>query len=162
MEIARTHGVDVPLIGATKGAIQAIQQRLGGDAGSSGAERHGFLRAAVERLEASRAGERVATAGHRGALQVADALRGLGALIRPTTTIVEDATTSGGAVQRFLPRLNELSFMTSVSGSLGWGLGAALGVQLPAPDREVVAVIGDGVFQFGMPALWTAARYRSR
>jgi benzoylformate decarboxylase len=27
------------------------------------------------------------------------------------------------------------------------------------PDRHVAAVLGDGVFQFGLPALWTAARY---
>ena len=47
----------------------------------------------------------------------------------------------------------------STSGSLGWGMGAALGIKMGMPTRPVAAVLGDGVFQFGMPALWTAARY---
>lgn len=56
----------------------------------------------------------------------------------------------------------DAKFHTAASGSLGWGAGAALGVQLADPARRVVAVLGDGVFQFAMPALWTAARYRFR
>lgn len=51
-----------------------------------------------------------------------------------------------------------------MSGVRGWNrvvqwLGAALGVQLANPDDRVVAVVGDGVSQFGLPALWTAVRY---
>jgi benzoylformate decarboxylase len=37
-------------------------------------------------------------------------------------------------------------------------MGAALGIAMGLPDRRVAAVLGDGVFQFGMPALWSAAR----
>ena len=38
------------------------------------------------------------------------------------------------------------------SGSLGWGLGAALGAKLAEPSRKVVAVLGDGSFLFNNPA----------
>jgi benzoylformate decarboxylase len=48
--------------------------------------------------------------------------------------------------------------LSSVSGSLGWGMGAALGVAMAEPAHRVVCLLGDGSFQFGLPALWTAAR----
>ena len=42
--------------------------------------------------------------------------------------------------------------------SLGWGLGAALGIKLARPDRPVVLSTGDGSFVFGEPlaALWAS------
>jgi thiamine pyrophosphate-dependent acetolactate synthase large subunit-like protein len=49
------------------------------------------------------------------------------------------------------------------SGSaLGWGVGAALGVNLALPDRQVVSLQGDGGFLFGQSeTLWSIARYES-
>ncbi|BCB77900.1 thiamine pyrophosphate-requiring protein [Phytohabitans flavus] len=38
------------------------------------------------------------------------------------------------------------------AGALGWGLPAALGVQLASPDRTVVATVGDGAYMFANPA----------
>jgi acetolactate synthase-1/2/3 large subunit len=40
---------------------------------------------------------------------------------------------------------------TYVSGGLGFGLGAALGAKLAAPERDVIAVVGDGSYMFGNP-----------
>ncbi len=42
-------------------------------------------------------------------------------------------------------------FGNSPAGGLGWGLGASLGVKLAAPDKLVVAVLGDGSYMFGNP-----------
>lgn len=47
-------------------------------------------------------------------------------------------------------------FGTSPAGGLGWGLGAAIGLKLGAPQRRVIAVIGDGSYMFGNP---TPAHY---
>ena len=38
-------------------------------------------------------------------------------------------------------------------------MGAALGVKIGDPKREVICVIGDGAFMFGAPALHTAEKY---
>jgi acetolactate synthase-1/2/3 large subunit len=38
-----------------------------------------------------------------------------------------------------------------LAGGLGMGLGAALGAKLAAPEREVIAVVGDGSYMFGNP-----------
>ena len=41
-------------------------------------------------------------------------------------------------------------------GTLGYGLPAAIGAQLAAPDRPVIALIGDGGIQFTLPELASA------
>src|SRR5262249_36155302 len=46
--------------------------------------------------------------------------------------------------------------------ALGWGLAAAFGVTLALPDRQVVALQGDGGFLFNQSeALWSIARYEA-
>lgn len=45
------------------------------------------------------------------------------------------------------------------SGVLGWGLAASIGIKMGRPDREVWCLTGDGSFNFGSQALWTASRY---
>ncbi|GAA1086338.1 benzoylformate decarboxylase [Tsukamurella spumae] len=52
------------------------------------------------------------------------------------------------------------SYYFPASGGLGFGLPAAVGVQLAVPERRVIAVVGDGSANYGITALWTAAQYR--
>jgi benzoylformate decarboxylase len=52
------------------------------------------------------------------------------------------------------------SYYFSASGGLGFGIAAAVGVQLAQPERPVVCVLGEGSAQYGITALWTAAAYR--
>lgn len=42
-------------------------------------------------------------------------------------------------------------FALSPAGGLGWGLPAALGGKLAAPDKQVIAVVGDGAYMFANP-----------
>ena len=42
-------------------------------------------------------------------------------------------------------------FGLSPAGGLGWGLGAALGARLAAPEKLVIAVLGDGAYMFANP-----------
>jgi benzoylformate decarboxylase len=52
------------------------------------------------------------------------------------------------------------SYYFSSSGGLGFGIAAAVGVQLAQPQRPVVCVLGEGSAQYGITALWTAAAYK--
>lgn len=52
------------------------------------------------------------------------------------------------------------SFYTAAAGGLGFGLPAAVGIQLAQPGRRVVAEIGDGSANFGITGLWSAARHQ--
>ncbi len=46
--------------------------------------------------------------------------------------------------------------------ALGWGVGAALGVNVALPEKQVVALQGDGGFLFGQSeTLWSIARYQA-
>jgi acetolactate synthase I/II/III large subunit len=44
-------------------------------------------------------------------------------------------------------------FGSSSASGLGWGAGAALGAKLAAPEREVIAVLGDGAYLFSNPVV---------
>jgi benzoylformate decarboxylase len=48
----------------------------------------------------------------------------------------------------------------AAGGSLGWGVGAAIGAKLGQPDRQVVLHIGDGSVMYSAAGFWTMARYR--
>lgn len=55
-------------------------------------------------------------------------------------------------IPRFVPfRRPRTYFGIPSAGGLGWALGAAIGVKLAAPERTVVATIGDGTYMFGNP-----------
>jgi benzoylformate decarboxylase len=51
------------------------------------------------------------------------------------------------------------SYYFSAGGGLGFGLPAAIGVQLAQPDRPVVCVIGEGSVQYAVSAFWSAVAY---
>ena len=52
------------------------------------------------------------------------------------------------------------SYYFGASGGLGFGISAAVGVQLAEPSRPVVCVLGEGSAQYGITALWTAVAYK--
>jgi benzoylformate decarboxylase len=68
-------------------------------------------------------------------------------------------------VNRVMGYLNQgvddkLKIGRTVGAALGWGVGAAFGVQLALPDRQVVAIQGDGGILFGQTeAFWPISRY---
>jgi benzoylformate decarboxylase len=51
------------------------------------------------------------------------------------------------------------SYFFAAGGGLGFGLPAAMGVQLARPDRPVVCVLGEGSAQYAITGLWTAVSY---
>ena len=60
----------------------------------------------------------------------------------------------------FFPFRHPRQFITSGGlGTMGFGLGAAIGAQLGNPDKLVVNVAGDGSFYMNMNELSTAAKY---
>ena len=52
------------------------------------------------------------------------------------------------------------SYYFGAGGGLGFGLSAAVGVQLAQPDRQVVCVLGEGSVQYAVTAFWTATAYK--
>jgi benzoylformate decarboxylase len=56
-------------------------------------------------------------------------------------------------------RANEKSWISNSGAGLGWGIGAATGAKLAAPDRQVVCNIGDGSVTYSAAGFWTQARH---
>jgi acetolactate synthase-1/2/3 large subunit len=66
----------------------------------------------------------------------------------PESTIVNEYT----LLPEHCPSTRAGSFFgSSPAAGLGWGAGAALGVKLAEPDRQVIAVLGDGSYLFANP-----------
>jgi benzoylformate decarboxylase len=162
-EIGRSHPVTLGIVADPRAAVLALTAAL--DALQSEAQR----RAAAARVQAlGRAREallaRVRAAADAEAERVpigqAHLMRTLATLLPPDAVVVDESATSLPFVLRYLPFARPGSFFGGKTGTLGWGMGAALGVQLAAPERKVVATIGDGSLMYAPQALWTAARYR--
>jgi benzoylformate decarboxylase len=56
-------------------------------------------------------------------------------------------------------RPNEPMWLGNTGASLGWGIGAATGAKLAAPDRQVICSIGDGSVMYSASGFWTQVRY---
>jgi acetolactate synthase-1/2/3 large subunit len=58
--------------------------------------------------------------------------------------------------------VNKQKIGRTTGSALGWGVAAAFGVNVALPDRQVVALQGDGGFLFGQSeTLWSIARYEA-
>ena len=66
----------------------------------------------------------------------------------PDSTIVNEYT----LLPEHCPSIRPGGFFgSSPAAGLGWGAGAALGVKLAEPERQVIAVLGDGSYLFANP-----------
>jgi len=63
-------------------------------------------------------------------------------------------------VQQWPARERGLFLQSGGSATMGFGVGGAIGAQFAAPDRPVVAVVGDGGMLMHASAVATAAEYR--
>lgn len=59
------------------------------------------------------------------------------------------------------PREDEKMWVSNRGLCLGWGVGAAIGAKIAAPDRQVVLDIGDGAVMFSASGLWSMARHET-
>lgn len=83
----------------------------------------------------------------------------LSRLLPDDSVVVEETPSLRGPLHDHLPiRSRDGGFLTTASGSLGFGIAATVGAALARPTSTVVGVIGDGSAMYGIQALWTAAR----
>jgi acetolactate synthase-1/2/3 large subunit len=72
--------------------------------------------------------------------------------------VVNAAVTAGGPWEAASAASPPHTMLTIVGGSLGFGLPAAVGAAVAAPDRRVVALQADGSALYSPQALWSMAR----
>jgi benzoylformate decarboxylase len=162
-EIGRSYPVGLGIVADPRTALgeltTAVVARLTPAARESAAARTREIgRARAEgaaRIRAAGEAER-----ERTPISAAHLMRTLAALAPADAVIVDESATSLPHVLRHLPLAAADAFFGSKTGTLGWAMGAAIGVQLALPGRKVIGTIGDGSLMYSPQALWTAARYR--
>jgi benzoylformate decarboxylase len=77
-----------------------------------------------------------------------------------TLWVSEAGSNEAGPIPTSIRPGNRFSHLSAAGGGLGFGLPAAVGAQLAAPERPVVALMGDGSMHYAITALWTAAHYK--
>ncbi|MCL2122153.1 MAG: thiamine pyrophosphate-requiring protein [Clostridiales bacterium] len=79
------------------------------------------------------------------------------------TILVNETITSSGAVSSHIPRNKPGTVFGCGGSSLGWFGGAAIGIKLAHPEKEVIALASDGVYIFSCPTAvyWMARRYKT-
>jgi benzoylformate decarboxylase len=87
-------------------------------------------------------------------------LAALDATLPADAVIVDESVLSKGLLQKHVGLSGQRRYLGTSGGGLGWGLPAAIGVQLGMPGRRVVAFLGDGGALFNIQSLWTAAHLR--
>ena len=87
----------------------------------------------------------------------------LGKILEPDAIVVDDALSNSDNVCAHHQRTQAGTYFSSGGSSGGWGIGAAVGAKMAAPDRDVIFATGDGYLMFGtpLPALWTASHYKA-
>lgn len=73
--------------------------------------------------------------------------------------IVSENLTGSNALFRLGYRPDEKLWLGNTGLSLGWGIGAAIGAKLGAPDRQVILSIGDGSVMYSASGFWSMVRY---
>ncbi|MBS0223927.1 MAG: thiamine pyrophosphate-binding protein [Proteobacteria bacterium] len=84
----------------------------------------------------------------------------LSKILPRNAVVVDEGLTSAATLPTYFPYRDRDSFFGNVSGGIGWGIAASVGVQIALPERHVVAVIGDGSAMYSIQALWTAANLK--
>lgn len=74
--------------------------------------------------------------------------------------IVDEALTTAASLPAYMHVRDRHAYFGNVSGGIGWGIAAAVGIQLAQPERKVVALLGDGSAMYSIQALWTAAHQK--
>ena len=72
---------------------------------------------------------------------------------------VMEAPSATLAVRNRLKLSRPGSWFLGAGGGLGFGLAAAVGVQMAQPERPVVCIVGEGSAQYAIQALWSAVAY---
>jgi benzoylformate decarboxylase len=92
-------------------------------------------------------------------MNASTAMRALGEVFPEGGIVVLEAPSATLALRNQLRLSKPGSYYFGAGGGLGFGLSAAVGVQMAQPDRPVVCVIGEGSVQYAVQAFWTATAY---
>ena len=93
-----------------------------------------------------------------GALDANAAAQALANCLPEDAIVIDEGITAGLACFPFTANSRPHDWLNQTGGAIGWGLPAAVGAALAAPERKVICLEGDGSAMYTIQALWTMAR----
>ncbi len=93
-----------------------------------------------------------------GALTSASAAGVIGALLPERAIVVDESNTSGLSLPQATAGAPAHDWLTLTGGAIGYGIPAAVGAAVAAPDRPVLCLESDGSAMYTISGLWTQAR----
>ena len=148
-EVGKLYAAGLGVVASTRLVLEALWESCK----QHPAKSPGLVPQPARRAATSRAGGE----DHDGPVSPAGLAQHLASVAPRETVIVDEAVRSSRALLEHYP-CRPGQYFHSSGGGLGWGLPAALGVQMATPGRPVVAYVGDGSLMFAVQALWTAVR----
>jgi len=157
-EIGKNYPVQVPLVADAKAALTDLLAALGPGSGPAFYRETPYYREIQDRKAAWRTQMEVKSASDRVPMTQARAIREVQRATDPEAIVVTGAGLPQGIVkQRWVTRVPRTHITSGGFSSMGFTLPAAIGARLAAPDRQVLAVAGDGDFLQSMQELASAA-----
>jgi thiamine pyrophosphate-dependent acetolactate synthase large subunit-like protein len=160
-QLGKNLAADVTLHGDAHRVLAALAERVGPWSDLRHESEAGGLTASAK-ARARGLRDVCAAEARTDALTVRPLVDAVREALPPDTIMAGDSSqvTYYGAMH-FLPveRPNSLLYMPGYA-TLGYGLPAAIGAKVAAPDRPVIAMMGDGAFLFSVQELATAVQLR--
>ncbi|WP_084455455.1 thiamine pyrophosphate-requiring protein [Comamonas composti] len=96
-----------------------------------------------------------------GAINLEQLAQAVERLVNEKTVVVYEEPTATDCVLHTLRMKRPGSYYANGGSGLGWGINAAIGLKMADPGAEVITLVGDGSFIFGVPdsAYWVAETY---
>ncbi|TDC49304.1 thiamine pyrophosphate-binding protein [Micromonospora sp. KC207] len=157
-EIGRNFAADRGLVGGIRVSLEALAELL--DPPAAGSARRTAEAARRSAARRARADQQFRDRRGPAPIDPYAAAYAVATGLPDDAVLVEEAITTGVLLRRVLRLDRPGSYVHTVGGGLGSGIGAAVGHRLGDPRRPVVAVLGDGCTMFGLQGLWSAVRYR--
>ena len=101
---------------------------------------------------------RTVTTAPEGAITPDSIAAALACTIPQNAIVVDESVTTGRAFFPATAGAAPHTWLNNCGGSIGYGLPAAVGAAIAAPDRKVLALTGDGSAMYTVQALWSLAR----
>jgi acetolactate synthase-1/2/3 large subunit len=145
--------IDLALCADPAVAVGQLASALAPHAGRAAGDRWQRRRRSLEfAIAASTRSARDAAAGsERPPTDIRAVALALNEALDPGCLVVEEAVSNLAPIAELLDRPEARTLYSAGGPGLGWAPGASVGIKLARPDRDVVAIVGDGAFMFGVP-----------